>query len=532
MTDPRDASLDGLLTIDVESELRKLATAQLQGPWQLPTELVRRSVRAGAHGVRVRVSRREVEIVDDGRPLAVEQLESLAAVLDPEVVPTSRHTALTRLEEQGEVALMALAGLNVERLTLRTDGNGRERILTLEKGRRPRLEEVPTRRTGTTVLVSGEAFGSQARAYLRTMARYCPTPVGLEGEALAIGPRDHLGEAKLPAPVPGRVWIPRTSDTAHVWLLHHGIVVTRVAVPNAPAFEAAVELPSSASGGGLDAAAARQAFAAHLDAVLHGAAGCLMEAARGLPNLPPSVHGRVTRLLLHTARRRTRLREVLTVPAFRVLDGATGETSWVDLVTMRAHLDRGKPEGGGPRQMRALDPDQQPSRFALGPGPVAILGEAERSLLSDLLGVHFVHPPLRDRGGPWMQRVRRAVETAADRTGRAWDILTHPGRTPLEDGELTDDERALLQALREFAPVPEDGAPIAIDMCEGGGRVRTRTGSQPAVLLPRGNPRVRACVRAIATAPAWAYPVHLLLLRDFGRPPARLQRLWWNAGEA
>ena len=45
---PERIDVGSLLTIDVESELRKLTQAQLQGPWQLPAELVRAAVRQGA----------------------------------------------------------------------------------------------------------------------------------------------------------------------------------------------------------------------------------------------------------------------------------------------------------------------------------------------------------------------------------------------------------------------------------------------------------------------------------------------------
>ena len=53
----------GLLTIDVASELRKLSLAQLQGPWQLPSELVRRALRDGATQVEVDLARHGVELV-------------------------------------------------------------------------------------------------------------------------------------------------------------------------------------------------------------------------------------------------------------------------------------------------------------------------------------------------------------------------------------------------------------------------------------------------------------------------------------
>ena len=69
-----------LLRIDIEAELRKLTVAQLQGPWQMPAELVRRAVRAGASEIDVKLGRGSCSIRDDGPPLPVEQLRELAAM--------------------------------------------------------------------------------------------------------------------------------------------------------------------------------------------------------------------------------------------------------------------------------------------------------------------------------------------------------------------------------------------------------------------------------------------------------------------
>lgn len=57
--------VSGLLTIDVASELRKLSLAQIQGPWQLPSELVRRALRDGATQVEVDLARHKAEVRDN-----------------------------------------------------------------------------------------------------------------------------------------------------------------------------------------------------------------------------------------------------------------------------------------------------------------------------------------------------------------------------------------------------------------------------------------------------------------------------------
>ena len=75
MADDNIIDVGGLLTIDVGSELRKLSQAQLQGPWQIPAELVRRALRAGATEVDVRTERHGVRVIDDGAGVPAVQLQ-------------------------------------------------------------------------------------------------------------------------------------------------------------------------------------------------------------------------------------------------------------------------------------------------------------------------------------------------------------------------------------------------------------------------------------------------------------------------
>src|SRR5690606_3539336 len=48
-------SADALLRIDVLAEIRKLARAQLQGDWQLPSEFVRHAIASGARAIELRL---------------------------------------------------------------------------------------------------------------------------------------------------------------------------------------------------------------------------------------------------------------------------------------------------------------------------------------------------------------------------------------------------------------------------------------------------------------------------------------------
>ena len=99
----------GLLTIDVASELRKLSLAQLQGPWQLPSELVRRALRDGATQVEVDLARHRAEVRDNGRGVPETHLEWTGVLLDSRRTNEERHAALTALEATGELVLLMLA---------------------------------------------------------------------------------------------------------------------------------------------------------------------------------------------------------------------------------------------------------------------------------------------------------------------------------------------------------------------------------------------------------------------------------------
>ena len=85
MNGARSIDVSGLLTIDVASELRKLSQAQLQGPWQLPAELVRRALRDGAG--HIDVARR----VAYGSGRAGVTMQAAAAAFDLQFTAIEEH---------------------------------------------------------------------------------------------------------------------------------------------------------------------------------------------------------------------------------------------------------------------------------------------------------------------------------------------------------------------------------------------------------------------------------------------------------
>jgi hypothetical protein len=288
-------------------------------------------------------------------------------------------------------------------------------------------------------------------------------------------------------------------DTAHAYLLAHGLVTAHVTLPETPPFVAAVEL--GASQGPLTPNQLREAVTPLLPALVHQAVGLILD---GPGAGPERVRARMARLLLLAARRGLRAEEIERVPAFRTVGGA----ALVDLGTLRRSATAGT--------LLALSPGDPPERYALGGATVLVAGEPERRLAADVLAVRLATPSRRESPhslGGGIRRLLRGVGRAAADWG---DRLRHPLRPPpVPEEVLTPEEHALLLAVR--AEVRAKGAALGnVILCEGAGPVRRAGGRPPVLLLPRHNPVVVACVRAFGTDPGWMRLIRYALVEGSG----------------
>lgn len=513
--------VSGLLTIDVASELRKLSLAQLQGPWQLPSELVRRALRDGATQVEVDLGRHKAEVRDNGRGVPETHLEWTGVLLDARRTNEERHAALTALEATGELALLMLAGLDPRTLQIRSARGGRVVCLAYQSGRTPWMTIDATPESDSTVVVvqHPELDRRRAAEWLSGAARFAPAPVVVDGKAVNVGFVGTFGPHPLRDPLRGRVAVPFEGETAHAWLLEHGLVTGHVAIPDAPCFEAAVELGDPATTE-LSAARLREAMQPHVDTLVHQAVDSLLLVARDVAGYPEPARRRLARLVLQAMRRRVLMPSMARVPVFRAIDG-TGERN-VDMMTLRQSVLQGSPE----RVLMALYPDQRPDRYALGSGLVLIADETERSLLSELFGLRFRPPQLRDGAHGLLAAWRRVVYGMLRGGARAADLLRHPlRRAPLPEDRLGPEERHFLHALRSHA-FGGHRVVSEVHLCEGHGAPRRTADSPPQLLLPRDNPTVRACVQAVARDPAWVYPAWLAVLDGRALPPRSARQRW------
>jgi hypothetical protein len=494
-----------LLSIDVAAELRKLATAAL-GRSQLPADLVRSAVAAGASRVELVLERRGLEVRDDGAPIPLDELRALASLLDPDAASADRHRALVALESRPGRLPLAAADAD---LRLETGTPGRRHVLSKERGQRPALRSLfEGTGSGTVVRLKGlPADEAAARRSVLSACRFAPIPVLEDSRELPRGFDGALAEAPLLSPLKGWMSLPRAGDGGSVLLLHDGVIASRLSVPDTPAFEAVVEmrpLVASRSGGAL-----REAMAPHMPALLKQAVALAVAVGARLPELDAVDGARVRAQLLVAARKRWRRSDVLRLPLFRAVTGPEGvDVRWLTLLDL-----------GGDREVACLEPHQDPGGFLLPAGPVLILDAEERGRLAQLLGLRFRTPEPRRMDAPLGVRARRALATLAAEVVRLARRLRHPHLGPeLPDRALGPGERALLKALR--ASDPETRLVIT----DGAGPVR-RIGAL-CWALPRRNPAVAACARAVIQGPRWAYPALYALLEDKARPAPVARARW------
>ena len=515
MTDSID--LGALLTIDVGSELRKLSSAQLQGPWQIPAEIARRAIRGGASVVHVRTRRGAVEIEDDGAPISTTILQATAALLRASATNEARHTALTTLEHAGGLALLAVCGLAKKKLHIEVESPNEQLVLRADDKRSTLNRRPPTGRARRRNLVRVESPAldrRQVQTWLRSVARFDGGRIHLDGQPIPSAWKDTFIHGRLEAPTPGRIGLPREGETAHVWLLEHGIITGHLTVPDAPIFEAAIEMGSEATD--LSAARLREATMPHIAHIVAGAVRLACAFGPRTRTLDSTQRARFARLLINAARRRIDLERVVQVPIFRVNDG--DQRRLASLLELR----RASSDGN---TLPALYPTQDPDGFALGERLTLIADATERSGLAEVLGSRFRPPNPRERG----RSARAAMKQWSESLGRVASRIRHPfGAQPVNPSSVTPRETQFLQAMRAQLNGGR-GAATDVQLCEGSGPVRTGGKDHATLLLPRNNADVRSAMAAVAADPSWAYPAALALLQGDGLPSLRGRNAWRNA---
>jgi hypothetical protein len=501
-----------LLTIDVAAELRKICRAQLQGPWQLPAELVRRALRSGAREIDVRFGRGQAVVSDDGPGLDPALLQWAAILVDRQRPDEERHRALTILERAGELFLLALAGLEgLRALHIDTVTGSQQHSLVFRQGAAADVGVGrAARAAGTRISVhAGGLDRRRAARWLADVARFARGSVAIDGAPVIDGFRDALVQVALAPPLRGRLALTLEGDTAHAYLLAHGVVTAHLSIPDAPAFEVAIELAPPQ--GEVTPARLRDAVMPQLPALVDQAAALIAASAVQAAAWPEPARARLAHLTLQAARRHLRPQEIERAAVFRTLEAR--RPALVDLATLRRAA---LAEGNGRRTLLALSPDEPAEAYAVGVEAVLRADEAERSLLAEVLDVRFRTPSRQESAYSLAAFARRLLRGARRLLLEGLALAAHPLRKPaLPHSALSAVELAFLTALRERVRAQPGRDVEEVILCAGDAPLQGPRG-RPAVLrLPRDNPTVRACVRAFQADPRWLRMIHLALT---GRP--------------
>lgn len=502
--------VDQLLTIDVDAEIRKLAEAELAGSWQIPAELVRRSLRAGATRVDVTFHGRTLEVRDDGPPIDDGSIEDLSWLLDPTRGPAVRHRALLDLEQRSEVGLVTLVGLKAKGLRLVCEG--------VERLRRDAPKGTSLPRRGVLIEAHGADLDvGEAKKWLLVAARFAPGVVTIDGVEVPRGANDAIVEVPLEAPLEGTLALLRTAESARVWMLRWGVVATNTTLPGGFNVEAAVELGERGKGQ-IGAGELREAFKQELAEVEKQAIDVAISTAGQLGALEPADRQRVRRLLLDSPKlaKSPAVRRVKMLPA---LYGPTQALEWTSIDQLLRH--------GADKTVLAVDTDAKAAN-AVTQQPIFVLTPAERARLAQLYQVSFAPPPSGVKARPSLS-LRGLAEWSARAARGAAGAVAGAWRKTLPLEALTEEEREVLKVFREVAASGKRVAFTEVEMCAGDGPAVLRAKAKKLV-LPRENADVVAAVKAVTRDRAWAYPAMVALLGGAAMPPSSLRDRWTQRG--
>jgi hypothetical protein len=496
-----------LLAIDVPGELQAVCREQLRGSWQLAAELARLGLQRGAEAVDVRRLRNGFVLSCPGASLGPNELADLHTIGARSSDPEQRHDAIERLEASQAQALLWAIGVEGSRVeAVVWQGGTRCAVQTrLRGGSTLDHTDAPGRSNGFDIRVTSPRLDlRRTLQWFETALRFAPVPVSINGTRCEGGFARCLLETRIDRPLPGRIAITEAGDAPHLWLLRHGVLATRAAVPGFPAFDAALEMGHLVRGdAGPDEL--RDAVNPYLSALIDQAVLLMVEAAGHLPTLPDEARDRFTCLLLRAARKDLFRDRILALPLVRVADGSP-LVRWLSPNQVAA----------SGRGVLACDAPDDPRRGAAGDGaPVVLVSAEQRGLLADLLGIRWRQVPRYPRRFG-LRKATAALQLLLDRLPQLmWGVS---GTRVVPNEDLLAAERELLDELDRQA-----ASPTEVRMCAGSGPIRRRG---RVLLLPRYHRLVAGSVRLLSNDEGWRYPVALALLGDRAGPLDELRDRW------
>ena len=489
---------DDLFAIDVAAEVATLCGAQLQGPWQVPAELVRLANARGVARVEIDRVRGGVELRCDGVLATPDELRDLVKVFDPDIPRLRRQAAISRIEAAGLSALLWATGLPGARLNFQTKTGGWSGRMRVRGGQIAlTITEVETGPPSTVLSWRCRGLVSRrAVAWLRTALRFVPIPVIVCGRPVERGFPEGLYRMRIIDPLPGEIAVTASGDSPQLWLLEHGVLSTRAVVPGYPSFAAAIEMSDEVTAGS-SADELRAAANPHLERLIDEAVRMLLLLVDRLSSADEPVRRRLTTRLLRSAARGLRRVQVLATPNVRVREGTTKRMESPSSLALRAA------QRGG--VVVATEPGSGDSGQSL----VVEATTEERSLLSELLDIRIENIGSDRRPLEFGQRI---VEGLC----RGWRVVRGLwGPKPLDRRQLTSQELRLVEAA--------SAVDVKLALCPGSGSARKRGSLH---LVGRERTEVMAAAASVDSGDQWLYPALLAVAGEDLEIPDEIRDHW------
>lgn len=414
---------EGLLSVDVDAQLRKLPGRRNLSRHHYPVELVRGALFRGARKVSVAVSVSTVEVRDDGAAPAPLLLTALAAVFDVTLPDGERTGALEVFEEGRGLELLAAFSPEPCRVEILSAAEGGSRRITFERGRRPVDQLLDERHEGTRIRIRRSGNPRREREAVADHCRFAAASIELDGRPVAPAqPPEALAATRVNAAAEhgfGVLWIPAAGDVCRVRMLREGIVWKQAALPARLGFlfQVALEgtdLPSGAA----------------LENLRHVAEEQYRLLVRRYRSLDAAQQDRVDELLFLLHRRSGESELLMSHAPFR-LRGSEETLPLAQVIS----LAREAPLVA----VRAGTFQDRPGRE--GAGVVLALTERQREFLATDLGLQVMAPAAPDRGlaGLWARLSERVTQIVSGRFSS--------GRSEIPDDLLSENERAFVRAV-------------------------------------------------------------------------------------
>ncbi len=480
-----------LLTIDMDSALRKLSLGRLRNADHVPLAIVRSFAGLNPSRIETRVNKTGFMVEHDGADYPAGTFDSVATVLDRARSVSLRQAALKRLESMGQLDILVAFCSGATKTTWYCPAQ--DKILVFENERVKIIPGAGNKLKRIQSLAPGKRYKQQVRELIRHL-RFAPYEVIINGKKSSGGQilDDSIFQMGFKAgEVTGKIGIPRLGFAACTHMVLHGVIEREIweSAENGAVWEAVVHLDRG-----------KEAMAL---AVVHDQQKKLMEAfKKALPSLAEEHKARAKEIFFRMADRVPTLSLLSGVAMFRTISGQK--------LTMEEVIRVARKNDG---RLVAISKDTPAKRF-IKTGDVFVLDEMDREFINKHLGIVIGEPQRKPRSSMLLHMFKpfRAVWLKS----RALFADRFSVKI-VKESELDEQERLLLWSLRqviESGHWPEHmGQQVAIG--KGGllpwQWLDGKDSKVKTLVLKRNHPKVKKMVRSIGVRPEAILPIVMLL---------------------